>query len=264
MGVAEAGAPRATGRRLERGAILMAVDEPSLTEAAAEQLEDVGFSTRTVTDGHEALRLLGEASPRLVVLGVSTPPIGGVELMRRIHASRRTPVILVAAEGRATDRIVGLRLGADDYLVKPFVGAELAARVEAVLRRRAAFERRSAALSIGRVKIDPADERVTLDGAEVRLTALEYKLLWYMALHPGRALSRIEILDAVWGDASYRSEPIVTVHIRRLRKKVEEDPSTPRLLQTVWGYGYRLVPSSDARRGADPENGRSRNVRSGS
>jgi len=99
----------------------MAVDKPSLTEAAAEQLEDVGFSTRTVTDGHEALRLAAETSPRLVVLGVSTPPTGGVELMRRMHASRQTPVILVGTEGRATDRIVGLRLGADDYLVKPFV-----------------------------------------------------------------------------------------------------------------------------------------------
>lgn len=221
----------------------MAVDKPSLTEAAAEQLEDVGFSTRTVTDGHEALRLAAETSPRLVVLGVSTPPTGGVELMRRMHASRQTPVILVGTEGRATDRIVGLRLGADDYLVKPFVGAELAARVEAVLRRRAAFERRSAALAIGRVKIDPAEKRVTLDNTEVRLTALEYQLLWYMALHPGQALSRIQILDAVWGDSSYRSEPSVTVHMRRLRKKIEEDPSAPRLLQTVWGFGYRLVAS---------------------
>lgn len=218
----------------------MAVDEPSLTDAAAGQLEDAGFSTRTVTDGHEAIRLAVETSPRLVVVGASTPPIGGVELMRRIHARRQTPVILVGTEGQATDRIVGLRLGADDYLVKPFIAAELAARVEAVLRRRAAFERRSAAVAIGRVKIDPAEKRVTLDGTEVRLTALEYKLLWYMALHPGQALSRIQILDAVWGDSSYRSEPSVTVHMRRLRKKIEEDPSAPRLLQTVWGFGYRL------------------------
>ena len=224
----------------------MAIDKPSLTDAAAGQLEDAGFSTRTVTDGHEAIRLAAETSPRLVVVGASTPPIGGVELMRRIHARRQTPVILVGTEGQATDRIVGLRLGADDYLVKPFIAAELAARVEAVLRRRAAFERRSAALAIGRVKIDPAEKRVTLDGTEVRLTALEYKLLWYMALHPGQALSRIQILDAVWGDSSYRSEPSVTVHMRRLRKKIEEDPSAPRLLQTVWGFGYRLVPSSDA------------------
>ena len=221
----------------------MAVDKPSLTDAAAGQLEDAGFSTRTVTDGHEAIRLAAETSPRLVVVGASTPPIGGVELMRRIHASRRTPVILVGTQGQATERIVGLRLGADDYLVKPFVAAELAARVEAVLRRRAAFERRSAVVAIGRVKIDPVGKRVTLDGTEVRLTALEYKLLWYMALHPGQALSRLQILDAVWGDSSYRSEPSVTVHVRRLRKKIEEDPSAPRLLQTVWGFGYRLVAS---------------------
>jgi len=221
----------------------MAVDKPSLTDAAAGQLEDAGFSTRTVTDGHEAIRLAAETSPRLVVVGASTPPIGGVELMRRIHARRQTPVILVGTEGQATDRIVGLRLGADDYLVKPFIAAELAARVEAVLRRRAAFERRSAVVAIGRVKIDPVGKRVTLDGTEVRLTALEYKLLWYMALHPGQALSRLQILDAVWGDSSYRSEPSVTVHVRRLRKKIEEDPSAPRLLQTVWGFGYRLVAS---------------------
>ncbi len=241
MEAAQAGHRRSKGPRLDRGEILIAVDEPSLTDAAAEQLEDVGFSTRTVTDGYEAVRLEAETCPRLVVLGVSTPPIGGVELMRRMHAGRRTPVILVAAEGRATDRIVGLRLGADDYLVQPFGGAELAARVEAVIRRHACFERRSAAVAIGRVKIDPAGKRVTLDGTEVRLTDLEYKLLWYMALHPGRALSRTQILDAVWGDSSYRSEPIVTVHIRRLRMKVEEDPSAPRLLKTVRGFGYRLV-----------------------
>ena len=128
--------------------------------------------------------------------------------------------------------------------MEPFVGAELAARVEAVLRRRACFQRRRAAVAIGRVKIDPAGKRVTLDGKEVRLTPLEYRLLWYMALHPGRALSRMQILDAVWGDSSYRSEPVVTLHIRRLRVKVEEDPSAPRLLETVQGFGYRLAPSA--------------------
>ncbi len=245
---AEAGSRPSRSPRLDRGEILIAVDEPSLTAAGAEQLEDVGFSTRTVTDGLEAIRLEAETSPRLVVLGVSTPPIGGVESMRRMHAGRRTPVILVATHGQATDRIMGLRLGADDYLVEPFVGAELAARVEAVLRRRACFERRSAAVAIGRVKIDPAGKRVTLDGTEVRLTTLEYKLLWYMALHPGRALSRTQILDAVWDGSSYRSEPSVTVHIRRLRMKVEEDPSAPRLIETVQGFGYRLAPSAGGSR----------------
>jgi len=244
MEVADAGCRRSGRRRVSRGAILIAVDQRSLTSAAAEQLEAAGFSTRTVTDGHEALRLVAETSPCLVVIGVSTPPLGGVELMRRMRASRRTPVILVATEAQATDRIAGLRLGADDYLVKPFAPAELAARVEAVLRRGAGLERRSAAVVIGRVKIEPEGRRVTLDGREVRLTALEYKLLWYMALHPGQALSRVQILEAVWGDSSYRSEPTITVHIRRLRMKVEEDPSTPRLLETVQGVGYRLVTSA--------------------
>ncbi len=221
----------------------MAVDKPSLTEAAAEQLEDVGFSTRTVTDGHEALRLAAETSPRLVVLGVSTPPTGGVELMRRMHASRQTPRDPRRNGGPCDRQDRGTAAGGGRLSGEAVRRAELAARVEAVLRRRAAFERRSAALAIGRVKIDPAEKRVTLDNTEVRLTALEYKLLWYMALHPGQALSRIQILDAVWGDSSYRSEPSVTVHMRRLRKKIEEDPSAPRLLQTVWGFGYRLVAS---------------------
>ncbi|CAN5476955.1 hypothetical protein BH20ACT19_BH20ACT19_02740 [soil metagenome] len=162
-----------------------------------------------------------------MILGASTPPAGGVALMRRMHAIRR---------------IVGLRLGADDYLVQPFAPAELVARVEAVLRRRAGLGRRRAAVASGRVNIDPASRRVTLDGTEVRLTAREYDLLSFMAQHPGRTFSRIELLDAVWGGASYRSELSVTVHVRRLRVKVEEDPSAPRLLETVRGFGYRLAP----------------------
>jgi len=164
-----------------------------------------------------------------------------------MHASRRIPVILVASEGRAADRILGLRRGADDYLVEPFAPAELVARVEAVLRRRAGQGRRSSEVSVGRVKIDPVRKRVTLDGTEVRLTAREYELLSFMAQHPGRTFSRVEILDAVWGSSSYRSEPSVTVHVRRLRMKVEANPSAPRLLQTVRGFGYRLAADHSER-----------------
>jgi len=242
--VPDAGYRRSVTPGLERGAILIAIDEPSLTDVAAGQLEDVGFSTRTVTDGYEAVRLVAETSPCLVVLGASTPPTGGVELMRRIHARRQVPLILVATESRAADRIVGLRLGADDYLGEPFAPAELVARVEAVLRRRARPGRRSAAVTIGGVEIDPARKRVTLDGRQVKLTPREFELLSFMAQHPGRTFSRVEILDAVWGDSSYRSEVGVTVHVRRLRMKVEEDPSAPRLLETRRGIGYRLVPSA--------------------
>ncbi len=245
--VEQAGHPRARNPRLERGEILIAIDEPSLTASAAAQLEDVGFSTRTVTHGDEAERLLAETSPCLVLLGASTPPAGGVHLMHRIHAGGRIPVILVAAEGDAADRIAGLRHGAEDYLVAPFVPAELVARVEAVLRRRADQGRRSAEVSVGRMSIDPAGKRVTLDGKEVRLTPREYELLSFMAQHPGRTFSRVEILDAVWSGSSYRSEPSVTVHVRRLRMKVEEDPSAPRLLETVRGFGYRLAADHDRR-----------------
>ena len=242
--VAQAGYRESWAPRLERGTILIAIDEPALTDAAADQLEDVGFATRTVTDGNEAMRLLAVTCPCLVVLGARTPPAGGVELMRRMRASRPTPVILVATEGRAADRIVGLRQGADDYLVEPFAPAELVARVEAVLRRPAGLGRRSSVVAIGRVKVDPARKRVTVDGTVVRLTATEYDLLAFMAQHPGRTFSRIELLDAVWGGSSYRSKDSVTVHVRRLRMKVEEDPSAPRMLETRHGFGYRLVPSA--------------------
>lgn len=245
MEVGEAGDRRSAVSRLGRGAILIATDDPFFTATAADHLEDVGFSTRTATNGHEAVRLLAVTAPRLVVLGASTPPAGGVELMRRMHESRRTPAILVAAEGRTADRIVGLRSGADDYLMEPFAPAELVARVEAVLRRRANVGGRSE-VAIGGVKIDSASRRVTLDGVEVRLTAREYELLWFMAQHPGRTFSRTEILDEVWGGSSYRSELSVTVHVRRLRLKVEEAPSAPRLIETVRGFGYRMVPRGSA------------------
>lgn len=223
-----------------RGEVLIAVDK-SISALPAEQLEEAGYSTRTVTDGHEALQLAVETSPCLVILGARTPPTGGVQVMQRLHARRRIPVILVAADGQPSDRIVGLRLGADDYLVEPFAPAELVARVEAILRGPQELERRrTTVVALGKVRIDPAGRRVTVEGTEVPLTAREYELLWFLARHPGRAFSRLQILDAAWGGSSYISGDTVTVHIRRLRVKIEEDASQPLLLETVRGFGYRL------------------------
>jgi DNA-binding response OmpR family regulator len=162
--------------------------------------------------------------------------------MRQLHERRRTPVILLTAKGEATDRIAGLRLGADDYVVKPFSPAELVARVDAVLRRGKPESEREGPISFEGLEIDPAGRRVLVRGDEAQLTMREFDLLLFLVRHPGQAFSRDQLMDAVWEYTFYTDTSTVTVHMRRLRAKIEEDPSEPRWLQTVWGVGYRFQP----------------------
>jgi two-component system response regulator ResD len=230
----------------ERGSVLVVDDEPTILDVVSRYLERAGYQARVAGDGPEALRLAGEERPDLIVLDLMLPGMGGLEVMRLLRERSwdrgRVSVILLTAKGEQTDRIVGLRLGADDYVVKPFSPGELVARVGAVLRRVDSSPQREEPLVFPGLEIDPVARRVSVSGAEVALTVREYDLLLFLARHPGQVFSRDQLMETVWDYSFYTDTSTVTVHVRRLREKIEEIPSEPRLLQTVWGVGYRLQP----------------------
>jgi two-component system, OmpR family, response regulator ResD len=225
-----------------RGSILVVDDEPTITDVVSRYLERAGYSTRIAGDGADALRIAGESRPDLVVLDLMMPGMDGLEVMRRLRERERVSVILLTAKGEHTDRIIGLRLGADDYVVKPFSPAELVARVDAVLRRVDNSPQREEPIAFEDFELDPVARRVTVRGEEAQLTVREYELLLHFVRHPGQVFSRDGLMDAVWQYSFYTDTSTVTVHVRRLRAKIEEDPSNPRWLQTVWGVGYRFQP----------------------
>jgi DNA-binding response OmpR family regulator len=232
-----------------RASVLVVDDEPTIREIVARYLERAGYSTRQACDGAEALALSAQRPPDLVVLDLMLPGIDGLEVLRRLResdAGERVRVILLTARGRETERVVGLKGGADDYVVKPFSPNELVARVEAVLRRGShgsAGEPTSAApLQFDGLRIEPAKRTATVDGREVELTAREFDLLLFLAQHEGQVFSRDRLMESVWGLPDYEDSSTVTVHVRRLRAKIEPDPERPRYIQTVWGVGYRFKP----------------------
>jgi two-component system, OmpR family, response regulator ResD len=225
-----------------RGSILVVDDEPTITDVVSRYLERAGYSTRIAGDGADALRIAGESRPDLVVLDLMMPGMDGLEVMRRLRERERVSVILLTAKGEHTDRIIGLRLGADDYVVKPFSPAELVARVDAVLRRVDSSPQREKPIVFTDLELDPVARRVTVRGEEAQLTVREYELLLHFVRHPGQVFSRDQLMDAVWQYSFYTDTSTVTVHVRRLRAKIEADASNPRWLQTVWGVGYRFQP----------------------
>jgi two-component system response regulator ResD len=223
--------------------VLVVDDEPTIVEVVGRYLERAGYETLGAADGPQALRLAAEHRPDLVVLDVMLPGIDGIEVMRALHErpGPRTPVILLTARGEESDRLVGLREGADDYVVKPFSPAELVARADAVLRRALPEpDAEAPPLARGPLRIEPASRRVTLDGEEIGLTMREFDLLAHLAEHPGRVYSRDQLMEAVWGEPFFEDTSTVTVHIRRLRAKLGDDPAEPRFIETVWGVGYRF------------------------
>jgi len=222
--------------------VLVVDDEPIVREVVVRYLQREGFATLEAEDGERAREHLEQASPDLVVLDVMLPGTDGLELCRRIRSSSDLPVILLTARGEEADRIVGLELGADDYVTKPFSPRELAARVRTVLRRARVGTPSSERLVFGDVDLDAATREVRKAGVEVRLTAKEFDLLWFLASHPRRVFGRDQLMSRVWGYEAALDTGTVTVHMRRLREKIEDDPSHPTYLQTVWGVGYRLVP----------------------
>lgn len=230
--------------------ILVVDDERMVREVVARYLEREGFRVTAVGDGQAAIRAL-TAGPDLIVLDLMLPKVDGLEVLRRARATTESAVVVLTARGAIDDRIAGLDLGADDYVAKPFSPRELVARVQAVLRRgrAAAGEGTNGAgvdpsepLSFGELLIDPGAREASLAGAAVTLAPREFDLLRYLAVNPRRVLSREELLDALW-DLSFDGDPAtVTVHVRRLREKIEVDPSRPRRIVTVRGAGYRFEP----------------------
>src|SRR5829696_681880 len=211
--------------------ILVVDDEPVVREVVVRYLRRDGFDTIEAADGDVARDLITRDAPQLVVLDVMLPGTDGLALCRWIRATSDLPVILLTARGEEADRIVGLELGADDYVTKPFSARELSVRVRTVLRR----AREAPA-------VDAATREVHVAGNELRLTAKEFDLLWFLASHPRHVFSRDQLMDRVWGYEPAFDSGTVTVHIRRLREKIEVDPAHPARLLTVWGVGYRFVP----------------------
>jgi two-component system response regulator ResD len=226
------------------GTVLVVDDEPTILDVVGRYMERAGYETLRAADGTEALRQAAEGKPDLVVLDLMLPGIDGIEVMRQLHArpGPRIAVILLTARGEESDRLVGLRQGADDYVVKPFSPAELVARVGAVLRRVSPPDEEAPPIVHGALRIEPASRRVLLDGEELTLTMREFDLLAHLAAHPGRVYSRDQLMEAVWGEPFFTDTSTVTVHIRRLRAKLGDDPAEPRFIETVWGVGYRLRP----------------------
>ncbi len=231
----------------EYGDILVVDDEASVVEVVALYLKREGFTVRVAADGRSALNAIREQLPALVVLDLMLPEIDGLEIVRRLRsdAGSDVPVIMLTARRQETDRIYGLELGADDYVTKPFSPAELVSRVKAVLRRArggSGSEKGERPLQFKELAIDPKTRLVTVRGSAIDLTATEFNLLWFMVSHPRQVFKRDQLLENVWGFSEYVDPSTVTVHIRRLREKLEIDPSAPTYLLTVWGVGYKFEP----------------------
>ncbi len=222
--------------------VLVVDDEPIVREVVVKYLENAGFETLEAEDGLAARALLERETPNAVVLDVMMPRLDGLELCRWIRARSDVPVIMLTALGEEADRIVGLELGADDYVTKPFSPRELAVRVKAVLRRTTIGAAKAERIEVGDLAVDSSTREVLKAGAPLRLTAMEFDLLWFLASHPRRVFSRAQLMESVWGYQASFDTGTLTVHIRRLREKIEDDPSAPGHLQTVWGVGYRFQP----------------------
>jgi DNA-binding response OmpR family regulator len=241
---------RAASDHQARGRVLVVDDEHTIAEVVCRYLERAGYETRQAFAGPAAVGIADSWSPDLIVLDVMLPGFDGLEVMTRLsdasasagRGARRPAVILLTARAEEGDRITGLRRGADDYVVKPFSPAELVARVDAVLRRGAAARDAAdrAPIETGEMVIDPACRTVEIDGRQVELTALEFDLLAHLASHPGRVFSREQLMESVWNNSFFTDTSTVTVHVRRLRGKIEPDPARPRYIETARGVGYRF------------------------
>jgi two-component system, OmpR family, response regulator ResD len=228
---------------MERMATVLVVDdEPIVRSVVVRYLQREGYDTIEAGDGDTARAILERETPELVVLDLMLPGTDGIALCRWIRARSDLPVIMLTALGDETDRIVGLEVGADDYVSKPFSPRELAARVKTVLRRSSPSARTSGVIEAGDLSLDAGAREARRSGELIKLTTREFDLLWFLAGNPRQVFSRGQLMQSVWGYTAALDTGTVTVHIRRLREKIEDEPSSPRHLETVWGTGYRFVP----------------------
>ena len=225
--------------------VLIVDDQPEIVRLVRDYLEGAGFDVVTAGDGEQALRLARTAHPDLVILDLTLPRLDGLDVARALRRDGDLPIIMLTARTEESDRVAGLELGADDYVTKPFSAREMVARVRAVLRRSQAARAQDDFVRVGdRISMDVPRMATTVDGQHVALTATEFQLLLHMARQPGRVFTRAQLLDAVHGVAVESYERAIDAHIKNLRRKVERDPGAPRLLQTVFGVGYRLSDGS--------------------
>ena len=224
--------------------ILIVEDEPSIAEVVTLYLRRAGYQVTQVEDGQQALDFLEGSIPDLVVLDLMLPEVDGLGVTRWLRNRSDVPIIMLTARREEADRIAGLEMGADDYVVKPFSPQELVSRVRAVLRRTQGSDNVQAedALTFNNLSINPGTRLVTVSGSEITLTAKEFDMLWLLARHPRQVFTRDQLLEQIWGLSDYIDPSTVTVHIRRLREKIEADPSKPEHILTVWGVGYKFEP----------------------
>jgi two-component system, OmpR family, response regulator len=222
--------------------IMLVDDEESIQKLLTYPLEREGYTVVQARDGEEALRRFAEQPVDLVVLDVMLPRLDGLEVCRRLRTGSAVPIIMLTARDDEVDKVLGLELGADDYITKPFSIREFRSRIRAVLRRAGLRADRAAdgAIEVGSIAIDPVKRAVTVDGERAQLTYVEFEVLHTLASHPGRVYSRQALLEAVWGDSAYREPRTIDVHIRHLREKIEADPREPAYIFTVRGVGYRF------------------------
>ena len=226
--------------------ILVVDDEPKIVQLARDYLEHAGFSVVTAGDGASALHAVRARNPDLVVLDLGLPVVDGLEVMRSIRAAGSTPIVVLTARDTELDKLLGLELGADDYVTKPFSPRELVARVRAVLRRSEHAAQPRERIEVGELVLDVPRLRATVAGHPVELTATEFSLLATMARAPGRVFTRSQLLDAVHGVAFEAYERAIDAHVKNIRRKLEPDPARPRFVQTVYGVGYRVAEPEPA------------------
>ena len=227
---------------MSQQSILVVEDEPSLAEVVSLYLKRPGFQVQTASDGRQAMNILEKQIPDFVILDLMLPEVDGLSLTRWLRDRSDVPIIMVTARRAEIDRIAGLELGADDYVVKPFSPQELVSRVRAVLRRSGreqAGAESDRALSFETITIDPLTRVVTVKESQIELTAKEFDMLYVLARHPKQVFTRDQLLERVW-ETEYIDPSTVTVHMRRLREKIESDPSKPKHVMTVWGVGYKF------------------------
>jgi DNA-binding response OmpR family regulator len=223
--------------------VLVVDDDATVRDVVGRYLDEAGYQVDLAADGPTGLRAARERGPDAVVLDLMLPGMTGLDVCRELRRDdERLPIVMLTALGEEDDRVLGLELGADDYVTKPFSPRELVLRIGSVLRRARPVDPTGSVLADGALRVDPAARSAELDGAPLALTTREFDLLAYLLAHPGRAYTRAELLAEVWG-WEFGDQSTVTVHVRRLREKIETDPTRPRRIATIWGTGYRYDPA---------------------